>query len=187
MYYSKQDIYNLAERLNKKYRDKYQDDPSVKALDVRGMVKKLGGEIKEVPFLDIGGNTMSINKEECERDEATGKWKSVKFTIYISSSDSPRRQNFTISHELGHLYLHFLYSNDKSSNRTSFTRLSYAMGGNIEREANMFAGALLMPKSEYVEAYKEYDGDLVEIANIFNVSVSAAEVRASVLGLNKGS
>ena len=78
MYYSKQDIYNLAERLNKKYRDKYQDDPSVKALDVRGMVKKLGGEIKEVPFLDIGGNTMSINKEECERDEATGKWKSVK-------------------------------------------------------------------------------------------------------------
>ena len=36
------------------------------------MVQVLGGEIKEVPFLDIGGNTMSVNEEECVRDDSTG-------------------------------------------------------------------------------------------------------------------
>lgn len=187
MRYSDSSIYDLAESLNKKYRTKYQNDSSATALNVREMVQVLGGEIKEVPFLDIGGNTMSVNAEECVRDKSTGKWKSLKFTIYVSSSDSPRRQNFTIAHELGHLYLHFLKWNDDSSRRTSFMRLSYAMGGLIEREANMFAGALLMPKSEYERVYIEYEGDLVEIANIFDVSVSAAEVRASVLKLDKAS
>lgn len=44
-----------------------------------------------------------------------------------------------------------------------------------------------MPKSKYEEIYNEYGGDLIKIADIFDVSVSAAEVRARVLKLNEAS
>lgn len=45
----------------------------------------------------------------------------------------------------------------------------------------MFAGALLMPRSEYKEVFEECDGDFNKIANVFGVSAVAAEVRANVL------
>lgn len=50
----------------------------------------------------------------------------------------------------------------------------------------MFAGALLMPRSEYKEVFEEYDGDFNKIANVFGVSTVAAEVRANVLMGQKG-
>jgi|YelNatPaOPRAMG01_1025707.scaffolds.fasta_scaffold00584_22 Zn-dependent peptidase ImmA (M78 family) len=56
--------------------------------------------------------------------------------IILNSNDSLVRQRFTIAHELGHFFLH-----DKS---TSF--LSIEEGDKKkEREANKFAGTLLLP------------------------------------------
>lgn len=175
-------IDSIAEKINKMYKDDYQNDEKV-ALDIRGMVSVLGGSIRQVPFLDMGVDSMNI--EESEKSPNGDEWEYVKFTIYVSMTDSRRRQNFTIAHELGHLYLHFLKWKDESTRKTTFKRLSYAVGGDMEREANMFAGALLMPKSEYERIYREYGGDLIKIADIFDVSVSAAEVRARVLQLDK--
>lgn len=182
--HTNRNIDSIAENINKMYKENYQNDESL-ALDVRGMVSALGGSICQVPFLDMGVDSMNV--EAWEKSTSGDKWEYVKFTIYVSMTDSRRRQNFTIAHELGHLYLHFLKWKDESTRKTTFKRLSYAVGGDMEREANMFAGALLMPKSKYEEIYNEYGGDLIKIADIFDVSVSAAEVRARVLNLNEAS
>lgn len=181
--YSSEAIESMAENINKIYKEKFQDKND-KALDIVGLVHTLGGRILEVPYVDIGVDSMSI--DDWKMDEDNKKWEFVKFTVNVSKSASQGRKNFTIAHELGHLYLHFLKWEYESTREKSFKRLSYVAGGNKEREANMFAGALLMPRSEYKEVFEEYDGDFNKIANVFGVSTVAAEVRANVLMGQKG-
>jgi Zn-dependent peptidase ImmA (M78 family) len=50
-------------------------------------------------------------------------------------------------------------------------------------EANEFAMKLLMPESQFVEIFKKYNGDFLDIANIFGVSVAVCKARALNLGL----
>ena len=40
-----------------------------------------------------------------------------------------------------------------------------------------------MPKDKYEEQYKKYSGDLAKVSDAFDVSITAAEVRAKVLKL----
>lgn len=51
------------------------------------------------------------------------------------------RRNFDIAHELGHLLLHYRYE---------FTGLDRKEYQNLEKEANLFAGAFLLPEDEFV-------------------------------------
>ena len=179
MRYTNEEIESIAETLNRKYKIKSQHNSDDKSLNIEDLVYMLGGNIEKVAFVDVGANTMSINSATQGDD---GRWKDVSFVIKVSAADSPRRQNFTLAHEVGHLFLHYLKANP-ANRKKSFNRISYLEGGNIEREANIFAGALLMPSKEYKEVYDNCEGDLIEVANVFDVSVPAAEVRASVLGI----
>lgn len=103
-----------------------------------------------------------------------GWWENVSFTIKVSETDSTYRQNFAVAHALGHLYLHYLMA-PKNERKTRFHRISHIEGGKQETEANLFAGALLMPRREYSEAYQCYKGDLSKLSEAFHVSVPAAE------------
>ncbi|MFL0278162.1 ImmA/IrrE family metallo-endopeptidase [Mycobacterium sp. SMC-19] len=99
------------------------------------------------------------------------------FTVYVSGRTSPRRDRFTIAHEVGHLLLHHL-NGDRSLRR--FTR----KGSNAaETQANYFAAALIMPEDHFKAAHAALDGDLWGLARQFDVSPAAAGVRCSVLGL----
>lgn len=49
-----------------------------------------------------------------------------------------------------------------------------------EAEANKWASKLLMPEDKFKEAWEKYD-TIEEVANVFNVSVSAAAVRGDKL------
>lgn len=55
--------------------------------------------------------------------------------------------------------------------------------GGVETQANMFAASLFMSACAFQQVYEESDGDVLAVAGQFNVSQSAAAVRASVLGL----
>ena len=72
----------------------------------------------------------------------------------------------------------------KNERKTRFHRISHIEGGKQETEANLFAGALLMPRREYSEAYQCYKGDLSKLSEAFHVSVPAAEIRANTLKLD---
>lgn len=74
-----------------------------------------------------------------------------KFQINVSEDDNPRRQRFTIAHELGHFFLHRHLigsgiGDDKAYRSTGVGRYHNTMiGPKEETEANQFASNLLMP------------------------------------------
>lgn len=103
-----------------------------------------------------------------------GKW-----IMCINSSHNPKRQRFTMAHELGHYILH------KGKNiefvDTTFFRSDEM--DSIEYNANEFASRLLMPEDKL---RKLIDEDRIknigELASIFDVSSAAMKYRVISLG-----
>ena len=98
--------------------------------------------------------------------------------ITVNEKDTAGRKNFTIAHELGHDELHLEHDSDKAI--VSFRSLKSAR----EKEADVFAASLLMPKdlvrTEYDNAFYP---TVSYLASIFQVSNQAMEIRLQELGL----
>ena len=105
--------------------------------------------------------------------------------LYVRSSDSIRRQRFTIAHELGHLLLHVQeHPGGMVDEDINFFRTDGNVEGDRrqEIEANQFAAELLMPEAAVIAAYKQ-NSNLSTIARRFGVSTEAMGYRVSALGL----
>lgn len=100
--------------------------------------------------------------------------------IQVASSDSPKRQRFSIAHEVSHYVLHddkeFIEYRKALSDYDDPTVLYK------EVQANMLASALLMPKQLVIRAW-ETTKDIDDLAEIFNVSRDSAYYRLDNLGL----
>lgn len=145
--------------------------------DMSLVVEKIGGEIKETD-------------EPYDFDGVIRKSGDNSFLIEISKNQSEQRKNFTIAHELGHLFLHMGYGTNEDVWKNQ--DVVYQRFGTSEQEyqANEFAAALLMPREEYankiyacVEKGKVEIKKLEEIASAFNVSLSAVINRGRFLGI----
>jgi hypothetical protein len=111
--------------------------------------------------------------------------------IYVNAIEarrSPGRKNFTIAHELGHWHLH----HDASElGQRRFCRAD-DVGGDaralresiqLEREANQFAAALLMPAPLVRRCAADLRLNVRVLAARFGVSVAAMQVRLETLRL----
>lgn len=102
-------------------------------------------------------------------------------TIHINKLDSNLRQRFTIAHEIGHIQLHgdkedyVDYRVEEMPDNLDTDKISK------EKEADYFAGCLLMPKEVFCEKYKEFKGNLIQVAKFFGVSTQAAWKRSNAL------
>jgi Zn-dependent peptidase ImmA (M78 family) len=118
------------------------------------------------------------------------------YNIVINSDKPPKRQYFTLAHELAHYVLHKNYLQDSSfpgfvdfgslDNASALLRPD-TMPTELEslqreREANTFAAEILMPEDKVREFY-DLNGDIKDTANAFQVSVAAMAVRLEKLGL----
>ena len=104
---------------------------------------------------------------------------SSAFTIGINSKHHPKRQRFTLAHELGHFCLH------KGKNDVVFEdEVLYRIenSSSIEYAANEFASRLLIPQDRLEEKINEGVTDLKELSDFFDVSQDAMRYR--VLSLN---
>lgn len=129
--------------------------------DIEGLVAKLGG-------------TISYG----DSNEALRVLKPGSFVINLPNMTSARRDRFTIAHELGHYFLHYLYEEKTSTE-------AYGRGERnlTETQANVFAASLFMPTQLFTAAHRELNGDAWALAARFDVSPAAAEVRSQVLAL----
>ena len=107
--------------------------------------------------------------------------------IGVNSIEAPVRQRFTIAHELGHFFLHPQKDTfvDYRDNREDVVRTPR------EREADMFAAALLMPRSSLVKDFKSLaksgftEDELQLLARKYQVSEKAMRFRLLNLNLGK--
>lgn len=135
-------------------------DPDGKA-DIDRLMVTLGGAVA----LEDDAESLDVRNEG-------------DFTVFVPRFTSERRDRFTIAHELGHYFLHYLYP--KVEGPKQFFR-----GGRnrAETEANVFASSLLMPAEKFKAAHEECGGNAWTLSVLFDVSPAAAEVRAQVLNL----
>jgi Zn-dependent peptidase ImmA (M78 family) len=119
----------------------------------------------------------------------SGRW-----IIGVNTATSPRRQRFTIAHELGHLLLHEgrPLITDYSVRINSRDETSSMGTDKEEVEANAFAAAILMPRNlVWAELKREVEtGDassrdelIARLARIFYVSTEAMGYRLVNLSL----
>lgn len=104
--------------------------------------------------------------------------------IGVNNSEAEVRQRFTIAHELGHFFLH--------PNQDAFVDYRDNKNGIMrtprEKQANMFAAALLMPRKLLSKDFKAIakngfsDDELHELARRYDVSEDA--IRFRLINLN---
>jgi Zn-dependent peptidase ImmA (M78 family) len=117
--------------------------------------------------------------------------------IAIQKGDDETRQRFSIAHELGHFCLKHQFKPGDHVHVDHGFLISQrgpmaASGTNaIEREANNFAGSLLMPHAMIIASVGRrrveqkndqlYDRDITHLAKEYNVSEQAMMVRLNIL------
>jgi len=148
-------------------------------IDVMALAERLGINVQIRPFEDnLSGLVVAANEEAVE-----------EAVIGVNSNHARVRQRFTIAHEIGHFVLHKSEKKFFVDEASHFFRESHSPAeAALEREANAFAAALLMPEA----AVRELAGDYVDIhdeaairrlAREFAVSPQALMIRVSNLQL----
>ena len=130
------------------------------------VVDALGGKISYQSFNDLDSTASGSILIE----------KNGSFRIFLPDYTSHLRDRFSIAHELGHYFLHFVMLDQKCAiraERYGSTR--------VEHEANWFAAAFLMPEAEFKRTHTAFRGNILKIARKFAVSEAAARVREKVV------
>lgn len=168
LYIKKKVVEQFAQDIATHLQFNYADDLFV-------FVEKLGGKISvgNTGQEDIESGSILIDKD-------------AKFEIFISPFTSIERDRFTISHELGHLFLHYPETQGEMASGSIFRATRYVDPNDsqqqvAEREANWFAASLLMPEKQFREVYSTKGQEQAEIE--FKMSASAVRIRAQSLGL----
>ncbi|AWT14353.1 helix-turn-helix domain-containing protein [Stenotrophomonas maltophilia] len=128
---------------------------------IKNMVHLL--ESKGVRVFSLVEDTREVN--------AFSSWRNGRVPfVFLNTLKSPESSRFDAAHELGHLVLH---------------RHGDPKGKEIEIEANAFASALLMPRSEMLALASNPIGisEVMRIKKIWNVSAMALVYRLHKVGV----
>ena len=110
----------------------------------------------------------------------SGLLKKDEGVIGVNKGQAPSRRRFTIAHELGHFLLgHGLEANHDGE----IVDGTFDKPLPVEREANLFASALLMPRDLIQVAVKNNGLDLDKLSDQFGVSKQAMTIRLMALKL----
>ncbi len=134
-------------------------------LDIKDLARALGIKIKSEALADdISGHLRKINNQ---------------WVITVNGLQHPRRQRFTIAHEIGHFILH---SNDQNEfiDKILFRSNNWST---IELDANKFAAELLMPEDKFRNYMNHRSTAVEKLAEHFEVSSLAVRMRAKDLNI----
>lgn len=155
-----------------------------------GLEKVVGRPLSEVgpyPFLRRGVECLrGTILDQPDAFSEIGFWGSMvvepgahAFTIFLPPTATPAQSAVTLAHEIGHLFLHYPLQQPVQEPAV-YSRFG---DGIEERQANQFAGALLMPKAEFLKVWKRVRKDPLLAGAHFGVMPLDAEARAASLGL----
>lgn len=179
-------VFNIPNNLLEKYDFKAEDNFNV--IEDIAMYLRQFWDIGDRPINNIQDllerNGIFIIKNYSKNEKIDAFSTSVKVNngsivhfIDVLETKSQSRINFDIAHELGHIILH------KGLKKEQYS----AYFNKIEKDANRFASAFLMPESNAYDklcnliAFKPRF--FIPVANYFNVSIQAAVHRAKDLNI----
>ncbi|MGJ5177912.1 ImmA/IrrE family metallo-endopeptidase [Bradyrhizobium oligotrophicum] len=140
--------------------------------DLEPIVGRLGGRIRVQDVLEFNRVSSGSIRIESQND----------FQIVLAAHTGPTRDRFTIAHELGHYFLHYIYPNQTGRSVSKLEAQRYGTG-RVEWEANWFAAGFLMPANVFRYQFTQLSGSIPLLADRFGVSVEAASIRIKVLSL----
>jgi Zn-dependent peptidase ImmA (M78 family) len=137
-------------------------------LDVRAVIEKLF--------------SIRVCMEQMDR-EVSGylERRGSTWVIGINIFHSPRRQRFTMAHELGHYLLHRDSLDGEKKIELMLLR-SDASNSTQEKQANEFASELLIPSKELEKNIKDGIDSIDMLSEVFEVSIAAIRYKAYKLG-----
>ena len=101
-----------------------------------------------------------------------------KFEILVNKKDPMVKKRFTIAEELGYYILY----EEKLKREEIHVNLIDKTINEEEKEVEYFAGALLVNKTLLENVYNS-NSKILELAQLFKVSISSMTLRLNVLGL----
>lgn len=101
-----------------------------------------------------------------------------KLKILVNKNYPKTKQNFTVAEELGYYILH---EKDLKKEEIHINLVDKEITEE-EKEVEYFAGALLMNKTLLEKVYNS-NSTILELAELFQVSVSSMTLRLNILGL----
>ena len=121
-----------------------------------------------------------------EHDWLPGTWDAIMIRVpkakprgIMRRDASPNRERFTMAHEIGHYVLHRDLIREDVVDDAMYRS---ALSDEYERQADRFAGQVLLPAQTVRETYKRTKA-LSILAQLFDVSDAALRIRLSELGL----
>lgn len=161
------------------------EDPRAHAVRER-YLGTFGGEVLPVPVEAIAEDLLGLRVDESWEIDCSGVLLPAERRIVLNAAegvggrnDPPlRRFRFTIAHEIGHWICHCREGRAPAM-AASYCRpvdLTEAADRTLEREANVFAAELLMPKAAVRGAWEELE-DVSACAARFDVSPTAMQWR----------
>jgi Zn-dependent peptidase ImmA (M78 family)/transcriptional regulator with XRE-family HTH domain len=125
------------------------------------------------PTLESKGIILLREPVNCEDMDAVSRWQTGRpFVLLADDGRSLPRENYNLSHELGHLLLH-------PGVEVTSENLSP-----IERQANYFAGAFLLPRQSFVQEIISTSIEyFIELKSRWRVSIQAMIYRCKDLGI----
>lgn len=157
-------------------------------------------EFRRYPAGDVTQLIRSLGVTYEEKPLAPGQSGFIEYSdgayrIVVNSNESRRRQRFTAAHELAHYLLHGDLLDDRGKlNRHVDILFGEGAATNPpepfapfhEVQANRYAADLLMPDELVRQKFAELR-DIQRVADLFDVSRRAMEIRLETIGLIGGS
>lgn len=130
-----------------------------------------------VGVLENNGFVISKIPHKAKEVEAFSLWyERHPYIFYEGNRDTSVSYSFSICHELGHLILHQSLSENEATDSLLYKSL--------EKQANVFAGAFLMPAESFGKEYLTSNLDsFIAIKKKWKVSLGAMIMRAYALGI----
>jgi len=152
--------------------------PDQHPVDVLGIASSLGVKVYDTEFATPEVSALVVTSRE-----RVPEWvvPGERATLFVAKNKAPFQKVFVIAHGLGHVILGHV---GEEGLRTDLLGGGIPYDPQAEREANLFATALLMPGIPFRRAW----GALAErgihyVATVFGVPVNAVVMRAQELGL----
>ncbi|NKE43640.1 ImmA/IrrE family metallo-endopeptidase [Roseomonas frigidaquae] len=167
---------------------RFDTKPALDQRDPATPIQIVGRYLEDIPVdLDAMADDLGLEVRYVDNlsDDVSGKIERTRggYRVTVNASHPRRRQRFTLAHEIAHFIMHRDLIGDGIVDNAMYR--SAGLSDEIERQANRYAADILMPAAAVRRLYRQNVKSFAAMANAFDVSAEAAQVRMKDLRVGR--